>query len=77
MATTAPTPVFFGGNVNLYTKENAQADDTNLFSLGNIFSILDYGVGAAVGAFLFKISATNNRGIRMFRRTTESIRIIR
>jgi hypothetical protein len=42
MTTTAPTPVAFGGNFNFYTKESNQTDDTNLFSLGNILSILEY-----------------------------------
>jgi len=47
--TTASTPLFTGGNVAQYTKVDAPTDDTNLFSLGNIFSILNFGAGAGGG----------------------------
>ncbi len=48
MATIAPTPLFILGNVACYTKEVAETDDTNLFALGNIYSILDYGISPYV-----------------------------
>ena len=42
MTTTTPTPLFVNGGMAFYTKVGAQADDTNLFALGNILSILEF-----------------------------------
>jgi len=49
MSTITPIPFFKLGNVAQFTKFNSNADDTNLFALGNILSYLDYGVAIPTG----------------------------
>lgn len=43
MATTAPIPLFAGGNIVQVT-DIGITDDTNLFAVGNIFSILEFSL---------------------------------
>lgn len=55
MATSAPTPLWSMGNVVQYTKEEAQTDDTEQWSYGNILSFLEYGVSISGGGLKNKL----------------------